>query len=681
MVLPGGKKLFACLTVSKLFLLSMMQSPPYFLYLHQMRRNLAILLMLSLSTVLFAQKQDTLKPRIIKQWNLSPDLTEEVVVPFDTVFSLSNRYRITDQYSPFNATLGSYGLPFYQISFFDRPADPDKFIYSYYYPLMYQPERYLFMNTQVPFTELNWTFAGNRETSEQTFRVRHSQNVNKDFNFGLIYDIVYNLGQYSYQRAIDKDFTFFTSYKDKKEKYKLYFAAGINNLSANENGGISDAGQLSTFDTPDVEVNLGGLNEALSSLRNRNLMLVQRYTIGGIKSYVTDTTTLKGSNKAIRLNGTFSHFFVLDNTHHSYSDNSPGSGFYDTTYISKNADATYDSLFTRSIKNTIRFDFATDETRKFRLGGGVGIRNELFKYGQIMPSHYSSAYPDTASWHKSNNVLVGRLFNNIGDKFRWGATGEFYLTGYRMGDFDLKGVISQSFEFKKGKALWSINAGMSGIKPSLWYERWSSYHFKWDNNLNKEFRLSLGTDFSYPARNMEIKLNYSIIDNYTDFDTNALPSQFSGGLSVASAYIKKDLRAWKFHLTTDLLIQQSSNSGILDLPLATVRSAGFFEHLFVFKKTNGDLNTQVGAEVLYHTLYHPYNYMPATGRFYRQTAIETGNYPFINVFLNLKIRRTRIFLMLDHANAGMMGYDYYMVPSYPMNTRMLRYGLSWTFYN
>ena len=138
------------------------------------------------------------------------------------------------------------------------------------------------------------------------------------------------------------------------------------------------------------------------------------------------------------------------------------------------------------------------------------------------------------------------------------------------------------------------------------------------NNLDKEFRIDLGTSFSYPARKMELRFNYAIIDNYTDFDTLAMPSQHTGGLSVASLYAKKDLRAWKFHLTTDLLVQKSSNTEVLDLPLATVRATGYFEHLFNFKKTDGQLNMQIGAEVLYHTPYYAYSYMPATGRFYRQ---------------------------------------------------------------
>ena len=160
-----------------------------------------------------------------------------------------------------------------------------------------------------------------------------------------------------------------------------------------------------------------------------------------------------------------------------------------------------------------------------------------------------------------------------------------------------------------------------------------------------------------------------------------LPDQHQGGVSAASLNVKKEIQAWKFHLAAYILVQKSSNSEIHDLPLFTTKSSFFFEHLFRFKETNGELNTQLGIDVLYHTYYYPYEYMPSTGRFYRQDRIKTGNYPFIDVFLNLKLKRTRIFIMFDHLNSGYMGYDYFMIPSYPMNARMLRYGIAWTFYN
>ena len=631
-----------------------------------------------------AQKPDSLKTKkILKQWNLSPDFSGEVNNPIDTVFSLFNRFRIADKYSPVNATPGNYGLPFYQINFFDRITDPDKYLYSTYYPFMHVPEKALFMNTQVPFTELLWTFAGKKETAEQTFRVRHSQNVNRFLNFGLIYDIIFDLGQYSYQRAEDKTFTFYTSYTG--SKYKLYAAVGINNLLALENGGITNKSELGNSNTRDIPVNLGGLNNAKSSLKNRNLLLVQRYTFGNNKVVKADTIPHK-STGLFGLNGAFSHILQIDNSRRSYNDAYPLSGFYDTIY--KNSEFTYDSLSSLSIKNTVRFDFTTDEKRKFRLGGGFGFRNEIFRYLQL----FSQAIPtqtitteDPAEWSQSNNALIGRLFNSIGEKFNWYATGELFLSGYKSGDLNLNGEVSKSFDMKKGRASWLITGGIINRQPSFWLTHWRSNNFEWNDNMKKEFRTDLGSAIIYPGRNTDIKFNYSIIKNYTDFDTLALPAQYSGGISVAALSVRKGLSAWKFHLDTDLILQKSTNKEILDLPLASIRSTGYFEHLFRFKKTGGKLNTQIGVDVTYHTLYHPYSYMPATGRFYRQDQANAGNYPFVNVFLNFKLQRTRFFLMFDHINYGMMGEqianNYDMIPIYPMNTRMFRLGIAWTFYN
>ena len=611
----------------------------------------------------------------MREWTLSPDYSEEVNIPIDTVFSLSNRVKIADKYSPVNATLGNYGLPFYQLSFFDRVTDPEKFLYAYYYPLMHLPSNAVFMNTQVPFTELDWSFAGPVANSEQTFRVRHSQNINRFINFGLIYDIVFSLGQYNYQRSADKTFTFYSSYTG--EKYKVYFSAGINNLLSYENGGIikiSDLNQPNTFDVP---TQLGALDKANSDLKNRNILLVQRYTIGGNPVVKKDSTSHKRSG-FFGLSGTFSHIFMFENNARTYKDADPTSGFYENIFITKTV--TSDSVYSRTIKNTVRFDFSTDETRKFALGGGAGIRNEISRYYFIVPIPFP-LFAAPSILHENSNVLIGKLFNNIGNKFGWQATGELYATGYRAGDFNLNGEISKSFDWKKGRASWLITGSMKNTQPSIWYDRWGGNNFGWDKNLKKEFRIDLGSTFKYPARKTELKLNYAIIKNYVDFDTTAHPSQYSGGLSVASVAVKNELRAWKFHLASDVIIQKSSNSEILDLPLVTVRSAGYFEQLIRFLKTGGKLNLQLGADVTYNTVYHPYAYMPATGRFYRQDNVTAGDYPFINVFLNLKIKRTRIFVMFDHVNSKLMGYDYLMVPSYPMNIRMLRYGLAWTFYD
>jgi hypothetical protein len=657
-----------------------LQGLSYFLSLPIMSKYFTYVFLVIFSGTVLAQETDTSRVKVTRQWTLSKDFTDEVTVPVDTMFSLFNRNKSADKYSPFNAYLGNYGLPLYQLNFFDRPTDPEMFVYNYYYPFMHLPDNALFLNTKVPFTELLWTFGAPRNNSEQTFRVRHSQNINRYFNVGLIFDVVYSVGQYSHQLSDNKDFLLHSSYT--REKYKVYFATGLNYLNSYENGGIINGTGLagkSLSDLNTLPVNLvKDVNNAKNNLKNKNILIVQRYTLGEKANNPKDTLNSSLSDKQAGLTGTISHILTWESNKRTYTDKSPLSGFYDSVYI--NNALTHDSLFSRVLKNTVRFDLNSDATRKFRIGAGFGIRNELSAYSQIVPTHDLSL-SDTINWGKSSNALLGKLFNNIGEAFGWVASGEFYITGFRAGDFSINGEINNSFKLKKGVASVSIFGGLINTEPSFWYDQWGSNNFEWKNNFLKELRLNAGANFIYPGRREALRFNFSIINNYIDFGTGGFPSQNNGAISVAAVSGEKEFILWKLHLSNNILLQKSSNSNVLDLPLIAVKSAFFIEHNFFFKFTNGHLNTQLGVDVFYNSSYYGYAYMPATGRYYRQNSILTGNYPYLNAFLNIKLKRTRIVIMYDHVNSGMMGYNYYMVPSYPMNIRMFKYGLAWTFYD
>ena len=97
-------------------------------------------------------------------------------------------------------------------------------------------------------------------------------------------------------------------------------------------------------------------------------------------------------------------------------------------------------------------------------------------------------------------------------------------------------------------------------QPSIWYEHWGGNNFKWDNNFKKEFRIDVGTAFRYPDRKTEVKFNYAIIKNYADFGFDCTSfTIFRCTCLVAAFTIKNELRAWKFHLASDVIIQKSSN--------------------------------------------------------------------------------------------------------------------------
>jgi len=67
--------------------------------------------------------------------------------------------------------------------------------------------------------------------------------------------------------------------------------------------------------------------------------------------------------------------------------------------------------------------------------------------------------------------------------------------------------------------------------------------------------------------------------------------------------------------------------------------------------------------------------------FTNRNEAMVGNYPFINVYLNCKLSKTRFFLMMSHVNQGLTGTNYFSMTGYPMNPRRFQLGVSIDFAN
>jgi outer membrane cobalamin receptor len=87
------------------------------------------------------------------------------------------------------------------------------------------------------------------------------------------------------------------------------------------------------------------------------------------------------------------------------------------------------------------------------------------------------------------------------------------------------------------------------------------------------------------------------------------------------------------------------------------------------------------VDVAFNTKYYADEYMPATSQFYIQNEKQIGNYPYIDLFLNAKIKRANIFVKLQHATEGLLGKTYYSIPNYPLQGRAIKFGVCWKFYD
>ena len=114
------------------------------------------------------------------------------------------------------------------------------------------------------------------------------------------------------------------------------------------------------------------------------------------------------------------------------------------------------------------------------------------------------------------------------------------------------------------------------------------------------------------------------------------------------------------------------------------QEGSIYTNLFLRFKIARVLKCDLGADARYFTKYQAPDYNPAIGQFVVQeneVPVEVGNYPVVNVYANFHLQHTRFFVMMSHVNAGSGKRNYFFTPHYPLNERILRFGLSWNFFN
>ena len=125
--------------------------------------------------------------------------------------------------------------------------------------------------------------------------------------------------------------------------------------------------------------------------------------------------------------------------------------------------------------------------------------------------------------------------------------------------------------------------------------------------------------------------------------------------------------------------QKSSDNKVLPVPDFNVYSNLYFN--FRIAKV---LRMHLGADVRYFTKYEAPDYCPYVGQFCVQgngdNNLEIGNYPIVNVYVNMHLKRTRFYVAMSHVNQG-DGGNRFLVPHYPLRGRTLRLGVSWNFIN
>ena len=142
-----------------------------------------------------------------------------------------------------------------------------------------------------------------------------------------------------------------------------------------------------------------------------------------------------------------------------------------------------------------------------------------------------------------------------------------------------------------------------------------------------------------------------------------------------SATLRQNFHFGVLHWDNRLTYQQCTEDAVIPLPKFVVNS-----NMYVMFKV-ATLFVQFGVNCDYFTKYKGVGFQPATMSFYNQRSVDIGNYPFVDVYINCKLSKTRFYVMMSHVNQGLTGTNYFSMPHYPMNPRRLQMGLSIDFAN
>jgi len=270
---------------------------------------------------------------------------------------------------------------------------------------------------------------------------------------------------------------------------------------------------------------------------------------------------------------------------------------------------------------------------------------------------------------------VASLTNRFSKTIRWGASLEYYFIGYKAGDKTFSGDIEKSIW---GNFILKLSGDLSFTRPAYFLNDYESNHFQWHNDFKQQQSSSLRGGLYLNKFKFSIETQNDILNNYVYFDTIAKPA-VANTFSVFSISVNKLIDWGVFHTDIRATYQHSSNELAISLPDFSGFNSTYLE-FNLFKKV---MKVQFGLDIFYNSAFYAKAYMPVTGQFYSQHSTRIGNYqyPFTNVFLNIKVKRLRFSIGYERINTLLNNNPAFFLPQYPYNPGILKYGLSWTFYD
>ena len=580
--------------------------------------------------------------------------------PIDTLLRNFQNYHPNFQPGNPMASQGNIGEASYPLIF--KPATTSGFDFGRHSfdPYLFTPENITYYTPKRPFTVLYYVSG---KSKEQVFQVTHSQSIMKGLYMGVDYRLVNSIGNYDKQQTNEYALGVNLHFSRPEIRYKAIANFTSNLLKVTENGGIAD---LSVFELNKetnrnlLQVNLTGAN---NNIHQTGAYLHQTFYLGKLKQARQGNSFLSMIVNTFNA-GTIGHILQYVVRDDRYVDNVPKANFYPTPLI--DTIKTHDSIKFSRITNTFYWTNQRDSTLQV-LTIKAGIRYEL-----------GTADMRGQGYSFNQTTPFGQFSLNAGANVE--AFGKVSLTtgGYNNQDQEYSGGFRTHFGKTPGKQIaFEGEIFRTQTEPGYFYHLYHSNYndYNWNNTFAK-IKTS-GISAKLEIFGLHASLNFYNISDFVYLDTTSIARQSNQTANILQVNADYSLHLGGLTFRNSITGQNIAGTDYIRLPQLVINSTLSYS-VELFKKA---LATESGIEMFYTSAYKGDEYNPALNMYRLQDKTIIGNYPYFNIFVNLKIKHTRFFLKYQHANAGYFQYRYYLVPGYPQNDGAIKFGLSWIFYN
>lgn len=557
-------------------------------------------------------------------------------------------------------------------NYFDRRDDHDYMFVNAYSLFAYRPEDLLIYNTHIPFTSVAYTTSGSSLQSNDRLRLGFFGNLNSKLGIGTSLDYVYARGEYMSQATKPLKWNSYVYYLD--DRYKATLAFNVSKLANQENGGIQDSSYVLTPDK--YKDNLTeprtmpvNLVDTWNDMDSWNLHFNHSYDLGFYKDVTMpeDTTTVE---KFVSVSSIF-HTIDIERYDHEFimeanADQTAKKTFFPHSYYDKNATADSSSYLSLSTVAGIRLNEGFNKYSQFGLSAFVGFQHQ--RYRQLQ----DTLVADTLHTHITNNLFVGgQLSRHMARRFTFDVTARLYLSGDKIGDFDVTGNLQTVIPAGRDSIVFSGSGYLRSQSPSHLLQRFYSNHHYWDNDFDPERRVRLEGNLMYSLTGTRVRVGVENVSNYHYFNSrDYLPRQYEDQLQVVSAEFDQRLHWRAIHFDNRVLVQTSSDDAILPLPNFVWQSDLNLQFCIAHS-----LTTQLGITGVYVSKYYAPTYQPATQQFAVQNHFKVGNCPVFNAYVNCNLKKIKFYILYSGLTSNTFSSNKFVMPFYPLQSTRIEYGV------